>query len=273
MGRALGRLLHDAGEPVTCVASRNLDHARAAAAAIGPNVGAVAYAQLPAHAVRLLICVPDSALEEVAATVPATSGLALHTCGARGPDALRPLALRGVACGAIHPLQTLTAATPSDALRGIAFAVAGHPDAVAWAARIAALAGGTILPIRDELRPLYHAAAVMASNYLTALLDAARILIIAAGVPPAAALPALAPLVRTSIENALALGPAAALTGPIERGDAVTVAHHLRALAAAPATLRSLYCAAGLHTLDLARARGLAPGPSSAIESLLQEHN
>ena len=98
----------------------------------------------------------------------------------------------------------------------------------------------------------------MASNYLMALIATAVMLMGEAGVDEAAARLALEPLARTSVENAFRLGPAAALTGPIARGDADTVRGHLAALAKAPAAAEGLYRSAGLATLEIARQRGLA---------------
>jgi len=261
--------LYEAGEPVTHVISRDPAHAREAAACIGSGVAAGCYDDLPAVG-KWLIAVPDRAIEEVAAALPATSSIALHTCGARGPDALQPLAKRGVACGMLHPLQTFAAGAGSETARGIAFAVAGDAAALAWAQRIVALAGGFAIAIRPERVALYHAAAVMASNYVTALLDAGRQLMVDAGAPEELALAALAPLVRTSVENTLRLGPRDALTGPIERGDGGTVARHLTALATSAPTIRSLYGCAGLHTLAIARARGLGADAAATLEDLLK---
>ena len=269
VARALGRLLYEAGEPVICVASRDPVHAREAAAFIGSGVAAVGYEDLPA-AGRWLIAVPDRAIEAVAAVLPAAGGIALHTCGARGPEALHLLATRGVSCGMLHPLQTFAAGAGAEAARGIFFAVAGNAAALKWAQRMVALAGGSAISIRPDRIALYHAAAVMASNYVTSLLDAARQLMVDAGAPAESALPALAPLVRTGVENTLRLGPRDALTGPIERGDTGTVARHVSALAAAAPTIRSLYGCAGLHTLAIARARGLGADTAAALEDLLK---
>lgn len=202
--------------------------------------------------------------------VTARGGIALHTCGACGPEVLRVLADCGIACGTLHPLQTI--ADPEDgvaALRGVAFAISGDPAAVAWAEEIAALLGGQALHIDSAARALYHAAAVMASNYVVGLVDAARQLMIAAGVEEDRALPALAPLFRTTVRNVLSKGPERALTGPVERGDAVTVATHLAALAGGPATVEALYRAAGRHVLNIARRRGLPADRAQAVEEAL----
>lgn len=272
VGQAIGRALYDRGEPVACVASRTFTHAKAAAGFIGSRVEAVTYAELAVRASRLLISVPDEALEEVAGMIHVDSGVALHTCGARGPDALDALRRRGVSCGTLHPLQTFAeAAADAGVLQGVAFAVSGEDDdkAVNWAEQIAGLVDGTVLRIEAGLRPLYHAAAVIASNYVVALLAAAGTLMEAAGVEKRAALNALAPLVRTSVENALTLGPVQAITGPIQRGDVTTVAAHLDALRSSSAPLQALYRAGGLQALEIARQRGLPPECAMAVEKML----
>ena len=275
MAQALGRLLRERGEPVVAVASRNLEHARAAAAFIGV-AEAVDYASLTRRANRVLIAVADDAVPLVAAALAEAGmkeGAALHTCGARGPEALAGLEANGVSCATLHPLQTV--ATPEQgmaALPGCAFGITGEGPAAAWAESIAALLGGRALRIAADRRPLYHAAAVMASNYVVALIDAAAMLMSAAGIGENEALAALAPLVRASAANAIGLGPVRALTGPLERGDAATVAAHCSALAAGiPPSVRGLYRAAGLHALEIARRRGLSEADARKLEEILRK--
>lgn len=275
LARALGRLLREQGEPVVCVASRDPGRALEAAGFIGGGAVPVAYSELPLHASRFLIAVADSALPHVAEALAGGNprgGVALHTCGAKGPEELAAMRALGVSCGTLHPLQTvsdLRAALTS--LPGSAFAIAGDEAAVQWAERIVERLSGVVVNIRPGARPLYHAAAAMASNHLAALIDAAQQLMAAAtGQNEPAALRALAPLIRASIVNVLDRGPAAALTGPIERGDADTVALHLEALASAPPRILELYRVSGLRTLDLARRKGLAAGPAARLEEMLR---
>lgn len=274
VAQALGRLLRERGEPVAAVASRDSKRAAHAAEFIGGGVEAVSYHVLPQRAGRILIAVTDDALPEVAqalADAGMSGGAALHTCGTRGPEALDLLAARGVSCGTLHPLQTVAAPEQGlEALPGSAFAVAGDTEAQAWAERIVSMLGGEALRIAPKFRPLYHAAAVMASNYIVALLDAAVILMSAAGIPEDRALRAIAPLAKASLNNAAALGPLRALTGPIERGDSETIALHLNALESAPEALRELYCCAGLQALELARRRGLEEPAAARLEALLR---
>jgi predicted short-subunit dehydrogenase-like oxidoreductase (DUF2520 family) len=259
IGQALGRLLRDRGEQVVAVAGRDSGRTGEAAAFIGEDVRPVSYAELPHLCSRILITVPDDALDAVVRLLAETmhGGIALHTCGTRGPEALAPLEAAGVSCAAMHPLQTVT--TPQQgltALPGAAFGISGpESPALAWARQIAVLLQGEALRIHPEQRPLYHAAAVMASNYTVALLDAAVILLKEAGVEEQRALRALTPLIRASVGNALTVGPLQALTGPIERGDTGTVAAHLRALtdASVPESVKALYRTAGLHAIYMAR--------------------
>lgn len=140
-----------------------------------------------------------------------------------------------------------------------------------WAEQIVARLQGVALRIQADQRPLYHAAAVMASNYLVGLIDASLLLMKAAGVEEQQALHALAPLVRASTASALAVGPAGALTGPIERGDVETVSLHRQALSSVPAPVRELYRTAGIQVLDLARRRGLPEPTAQQMDHLFRE--
>jgi predicted short-subunit dehydrogenase-like oxidoreductase (DUF2520 family) len=276
LAQAMGRLLRERGEPVVCVAGRDPVRTRAAAEFIGDKVDPVGYGELPGRASRVLIAVSDSALQDVAESIAkgvSGAGIALHTCGAKDIEELQPLRLRGFSCGTLHPLQTVSSAEQGlRTLRGSAFAVSGDGPAVDWAERIVRLLEGCALRIRPEARPLYHAAAVMASNYVAALIDGAQgLLAAAAGEDGDSALRALEPLVRTAVESVFERGPVAALTGPIERGDAGTVRLHLEALSSTPRRIQDLYRAAGLQTLDVARRKGLAAGAAERIEALLRE--
>lgn len=277
LGQALGRLLHGRGQPVTAVSGRNLSRTSAAAQFIGRGVQAVQIAEIPSLASHVLITVPDDALAAVAcdlAAVPDPITAVLHTSGAHGPEALAPLQELGVSCGTLHPLQTI--ANPEQGvtdLPGSYFGVTASGPAHDWARDICEVLHGHLLEIPSERRPLYHASAVMASNYLMAMIDAAVILFEQCGVAREDALHALAPMIRSSVANTLASGPEKALTGPIERGDFQTVASHLRALnnssQSVPESIRELYRSAGLHAAGLALRK--SPGTHrQVIEGLLR---
>ena len=273
VAQALGRLMSEHGTPIVAVASRSRIKAEAAAAFIGPAVSAVSWAEIPKMAERVLVAVSDDAITPVAHALAAAgmrAGLALHTCGAKGPDALEPLRVHGVACGMMHPLQTIVSAEQGvSRLHGITFGVAGDEPAVAWASAIVAQLGSRTLRVPADRLNSYHAGAVMASNAIVAVIDAATALFARAGVEPAAARHALEPLCREALDNVLANGARSALTGPVARGDATTVATHVDALGGAPPTVAALYQAVARHLVEIAKERGLADATARALESAL----
>lgn len=234
------------------------------------------YRQLPAQPAAgthiIILAVPDNALPEVAYDLaqmgPAPGGcVALHMSGALSTDVLGPLHSAGYAIGSIHPLMAV--ADPwlaGERLLRAAFALGGEPAAIAAGRRIVSALGGLPLVIASAMRPLYHAAAVLASNYLVALTAAAARVLGEAGVTADDALPALLPLLRGTLDNIEQLGMPAALTGPIARGDSDTVRLHLARLSVAD---RVLYCGLGLELLRLARETGLDDERAEEIESLL----
>lgn len=184
-------------------------------------------------AVVLLLAVRDDAIlplaEALAAVTEATppGATVLHLSGALGLQALAPLASRGFAVGSCHPLQTFTGSAGDAArFRGIAFGVDGDDGGLAAAERLASLLGGWSIRVPGPRRGLYHLAASLGANGLTGLVGAARDALVAAGLEPAEALVALGPLLRAALDEALDLGPEAALTGPTARGDVATVWRH-----------------------------------------------
>ncbi|MCU1485276.1 MAG: hypothetical protein JWN67_2022 [Actinomycetia bacterium] len=165
----------------------------------------------------LVIATPDAAVADVAAAVwPVPATVVAHLAGSLGLDVLAGHERRA----ALHPLRSIP--TPATDLRGAWFAVAGDP----LAAEVVDELGGHRVAVADADRAAYHAAACIASNHLVALLGQAQRVAATAGVPLAAYLD----LVRQTVDNVAALGPAEALTGPVRRGDEETVARHLAAI-------------------------------------------
>jgi predicted short-subunit dehydrogenase-like oxidoreductase (DUF2520 family) len=193
----------------------------------------------------------------------------LHLSGALTLSVLRRLKARGGVVGSMHPLMTVSADPRRAAghFRGAAFALEGEPGAVRAGRTLALALGGLPVQIRPGQRARYHAGAVFASNYVVTALDAGQRLLVSAGFTESAARRALAPLTAASVENEAAHGPAAALTGPIVRGDAATVRRHLKALD--PAT-RALYAALGRATLVLARSAGLSAAEAERMRKVLK---
>jgi len=167
----------------------------------------------------VLIATPDTVVADVAAAIRPGRAVVAHVAGSLGLDVLAPHDRRA----ALHPLMSLPdAEIGAERLTGGWFAVAGDP----LVGDLATALGGRTFEIADDDRALYHAAAAVASNHLVALLGHAQRLGASVGVPA----DALMALALGSAENAVALGPAAALTGPAARGDEATLVAHRDAI-------------------------------------------
>jgi predicted short-subunit dehydrogenase-like oxidoreductase (DUF2520 family) len=175
-----------------------------------------------------LLCVPDTAIRDVVRGLSPGQGWIAHVSGATPLSALDPHERRF----SLHPLQTFTCARGPEQLDGAWAAVTAETDEARELgfelARVLALEP---FELDDDERALYHAGAVVASNYLVTLHEAAAGLVAAAGAPPEA----LEPLMRRTIENGFEL------TGPIERGDWETVDAHREAIKQARPDLEALY--------------------------------
>jgi predicted short-subunit dehydrogenase-like oxidoreductase (DUF2520 family) len=175
----------------------------------------------------VLLCVPDGAIAEVAASIEPGPWVA-HVSGATSLAALAPHLRRF----GMHPLQTFTRERGAEQLDGAWAAVTGETEAASETGKwLAETLGLRPFELADSARPLYHAGAVFASNYLVTLQRAASLLFESAGAPPEA----LEPLMRRTIENGFEL------TGPIARGDWGTVEGHRAAIHEHRAELDALY--------------------------------
>ncbi|HEX8855611.1 MAG TPA: DUF2520 domain-containing protein [Thermoleophilaceae bacterium] len=181
-----------------------------------------------AAADAVLLCVPDSQIAAAAAAITGCAPLVGHTSGATPLSALEPA--RGERFG-LHPLQTFTGGDGPESFTGVGCAVGGSSErALDAAMEIAGALGMRPFELADEQRAAYHAAASIASNFLVALESAAETVAGSAGLPPERTRELLAPLVRATVENWADLGPERALTGPVARGDELTVAKQRTAL-------------------------------------------
>jgi predicted short-subunit dehydrogenase-like oxidoreductase (DUF2520 family) len=177
----------------------------------------------------VLLCVPDAEIASAAAAVDAR--MVGHVSGATPLD--------HVDFG-MHPLQTVTGAETS--FTGCGCAIAGSsPEALELAGSLAVAVGMEPFEIDDDARAAYHAAASIASNFVVTLEWMAERVAAAAGIAPENARKMLAPLVRQTVDNWASVGPQAALTGPIARGDEVTVARQRKAIAEAAPDLLPLF--------------------------------
>ncbi len=221
----------------------------------------------------VILSVPDDALHEVAVEVAARGEapegcVAFHLSGALTTDVLAPLHARGYAVGSLHPLHTVAnAVTGADRLPGSYFAVAGEPGAVAAARRLLAALGSPSISVPERVRPVYHAATVLASNYLATLLAAAGRLMAQAGIPEDQALAALMPLARGTLSALEEAELGKAITGPLVRGDVETISLHMRSLESRE---RALYAALGRELANLVEGTGIDDATLSEIRVLME---
>lgn len=256
LGRVAGRALQGAGLDLVAAHSRSEAGRRIASEALGVEATASPVEVLRA-AELVLLCVPDDALatiaDELAAVEVPRRTIAMMS-GAVPLAALAPLRERRHLVVRVHPLRALGSdATPAD-LVGAPGAVGAHDDEGFAAARLLADRLGLVPFELDEAGiGVWHAAATMAGNHTLALVADARDLAIGAGLDRDAALAAFGGLARHALARAIEETPERALTGPVSRGDAGTVATHLRALGEACPQLVPAYRELGLRTLALAR--------------------
>jgi predicted short-subunit dehydrogenase-like oxidoreductase (DUF2520 family) len=164
----------------------------------------------------------------------------LHTSGALSSDVLDPVRKCGAAAGSMHPLQTFSGVGVPP-LDGKVFAIEGDTAAVRMARQIARALGAVPVHIDGAKKPLYHAAGALAAGNVLALMEAATRLMTAAGMKRREAVRALLPLTRQVLENFERLGPRAAWTGPLSRGDYSVVAAHIGAMKELPAEFTEAY--------------------------------
>jgi predicted short-subunit dehydrogenase-like oxidoreductase (DUF2520 family) len=213
--------------------------------------------EIPAGCDAILLCVPDAEIPAAAEAVAGAAPFVGHSSGATPLAALAPARCSGTELFGLHPLQTVTG-EGATAFAGCGCAVAGStPAAHAAAERIATDLGMAPFTVEDSQRAAYHAAASIASNFLVTLQAEAEALAAAAGIEGFDARPMLGPLVRTTVENWIELGPERALTGPVARGDQATVAAQRDAIADLRPPLEPLFDALVERTEALAeRAAG-----------------
>jgi predicted short-subunit dehydrogenase-like oxidoreductase (DUF2520 family) len=227
---SLGGALGGAGHDAVGVLARSGEAATGASRRF--NTSPLGWDEDLPSADLLILAVRDDAIGEVAVRLAphsAAARFAIHLSGMTPLSTLEPLANAGVGIGSFHPLQTLPNPVDGEAsIPGAWVAVTAiDPLLQEYLQELAHSIGARPFPLADAHRELYHAAAVASSNYLIAALALADELFRRVGVPFEAA----QPLVTTVTENAFRLGPLAALTGPIARGDITTVRGQLKAVA------------------------------------------
>ena len=273
VGTAVGAALERRGHVVSAVVARSR-RSRDLAADRLPEARVTDPVSVAKAGELLILAVPDSALPGVVAELAAAEAfrpghIVVHVAGAVGADVLRPAADAGAVVVAAHPAMTFTGgAADVDRMEGCSWALTS-PDEIGLVVgqMLVMETGGLPVTVAESHRALYHAALAHGANHLVTLVnDAAEALAASFSVMPggqvegdpdgmlgpdaqALARRTLEPLLRAALDNVLASGDSA-LTGPVMRGDAVTVSRHLDALEGADGGIAAGYRALALRTAD-----------------------
>jgi len=276
VGSALARALSLAGYTFLGAAGRSIESARRACEFAGGGWATTDAPELTRRARLVFITTPDDAIERACGELVARGAFArgavvAHCSGALPSSVLAPARECGAHVGSMHPLQSFaTAAQAVELLPGSFCCIEGDPEAVEVLRAAAEALGARVMQIPTEAKALYHAAAVVACNFLVALENAALKLDEAAGIERREALLSLLPLIKGTVSNMERVGIPDCLTGPIARGDVETVRRHLEAVERQLPDLLPLYKALGREAVEVASAKGtLSEGSAAELRRLL----
>lgn len=276
IGCAIGFLLKKAGHEVLGIISRTEESAKRGAAFVGCQLYSAGDYGLAAKADTIFITTPDRAIGEVCQELARSAHLkdgaiVVHMSGALPASVLAPASGSGALLLSLHPLQTFAEVSEAvKSLPGSYFTIEGDSEALSHGRLIVADLGGLAIEITPEAKPLYHAGACAASNYLVSLVDFALEFFRAMNLSKQEALKALLPLIKGTLNNIEKMGIPQALTGPISRGDCETVRMHLEAIEAKAPGLGPLYRELGLRALKLGLEKGsLSQDDAQRLRSML----
>ena len=263
VGTALAVFLSRAAYPVSGLFSRHLESAEKAAMAAGKGRVCQDVGQAVAAGDIIFITTPDQVIEAVCREIAAIKGavaqkIILHCSGALSSRILSSARAGGAGIGSLHPLQSFAPYVQGQAspFQGIHISVEGNDAAVAAGKQMVADLGGSCFTLPTHAKTLYHASAVVASNYLVTLEHFALDLLKAADLSEKEAYPILEPLITGTLNNIKNRGAQGALTGPVARGDAGVVADHLADIEKTMPQYAALYKMMGRYTLELAQKGG-----------------
>jgi predicted short-subunit dehydrogenase-like oxidoreductase (DUF2520 family) len=277
VGRACGRLWARAKVfEIQDVLTRSLASATEGVKFIGAGnpVGSLGEMQ-PADV--WMIATRDDAIVPSAVTLAASGkvtpdDIVFHMSGATPSTDLAPVKGNGALVASVHPIKTFTDAELAvRTFSGTYCAAEGDTEALAILRPAFEKIGAKLFDVSAALKPVYHSGGVFACNYLVALIEGAVRAHEKAGIPRAASLKALEPMVRETVDAIFSTGTEKALTGPISRGDVATVKRQLAAVEGWDPGMATLYRGLGRIAVDLARRDGrLDAGRAAELEGLFK---
>lgn len=276
LGTTLARRLHACGFRVDTIVSRTESNARMLASEVGATVAGADLSLIPSDARVIFLCVPDAAIELLARRLAGlreswSGTFVFHTSGALTNAALESLTDRGAWTAGFHPVQTFTRHALPGVFEGICIGVEGEGPGAERAAAIARRIGALPLTIRSDQKVRYHLAASMLSNFTVVLAGIAGEILASIGIEGPEARRLYIPLLRATLDNLETTSPGEALSGPVVRGDAPTVGHHLDALREHFEGILPVYRVLALAAVRLSERSGrLAPEGAEILRNLLE---
>jgi predicted short-subunit dehydrogenase-like oxidoreductase (DUF2520 family) len=285
LGVALAQLLATSGYQVTIGTRNPAKKAKALQSWLlkGSNITSVVSRKEAVQQADLsLLTVTDHAVSDTCDCLALefkSGSIVAHCSGVLDSTALSSAAQQGCQVASLHPLNTFPSIEAAmelfkDQQHDTSLYCEGDIDALQVSAEVFTQSGFKVVTIDRSAKPLYHAAGVFACNYLTSLMELSLQSAQAAHLEPQSFWKALQPMITTTLSNISDNGTAAALSGPISRGDVATVAKHLAALKPQNAELSRCYAVLGQQTLLLAESHGeLEKEEIIALRELLQQYS
>ncbi len=274
VGTALSVRLSSKGYQVIAVSSRSQTSARNLAQAISGCRAFNNNQDVADTAELVFITTPDDAIAPVVSQIQWHTGQSVvHCSGADSTDTLEPAKKLGAQVGVFHPLQTFASVSQAiENIPGSTFALEAEEPLLNTLKEMASALDGNWVELKAGDKVIYHAAAVIACNYMVTLVKLASDLWQTFNVSPHQATQALLPLLRGTINNIDTVGIPQCLTGPIARGDTGTVKKHLKALQEKAPAILSTYRELGLQTIPIALAKGrINQDKAEELEAILKQ--
>ena len=280
VGCAVSKRLHLAGYPLTAIISRNRQRGEEACSYIGCGQVLVSDQLAKAASAQIiLLAVPDDHIQNLASQLQDSCQLSeqttlVHFSGLHSAEIMHRDTSPAMRLS-LHPL--LPFADRQQAFENLQLCPCAIEtnsfQTLVLAKELVTAIGGYSFTLDRKVKPIYHAAASIASNYLVTLLAAARDLLVNCGIESEDAIPMLLPLVQTSLDNVKVLGPEQGLSGPIVRGDIGTISEHIKALENGAPELLNLYLLMGKLTATMSQDSGrLAPEKFTEIKNIMDSH-
>jgi predicted short-subunit dehydrogenase-like oxidoreductase (DUF2520 family) len=263
VGTALAYLLREKGYPIVGIASRRKESAQKAGSLLGGGIQITTSPEVVIpNADLIFITTSDSAIEEVCEGIASKGGfrpgqIVVHTSGALPSTILRKAKERGALIASMHPLQSFADVSVAiKILPSSLFCLEGDQEIIPLLAKLVRSLGGQPFSIETQHKLLYHAAAVVASNFLVTLAYLSYNFFEIMGITQKEASQALLPLIKGTVKNIEKLGPVRALTGPIARGDVNTIKGHLEALKGLDRKYSDIYSSISRLTVEIGIRKG-----------------